>query len=339
MVAHLSSLCGVYLGPKEWLLGPDQGNPEGHFEHKRFIEINNTILSIFGGSSDDPPDLPRAWENDPRLEPVFYEAACLFATFNQGYPWGWKDPRTALVIPFWRKLCPTLRFIVCLRNPLEVARSLARRDAMPMQRSLYLWYRYTRSAIRDTVGCPRIFVFYEDFFEQAAHELIRLVKFCGLSSPLETSTILAGVSLDLRRNVVTQSDLLMDQTATPVQKLLYLSARALSLERFPMSMTISEREAAISDSINGLAIVLDQLHSEEKVIELQTSLVKKDLTLTQLAQEVNILRTRMATIEHSLAWQVMQRLNSTKEKYLPAGTCRRNFYDWLLIRLKKANRD
>ena len=39
-------------------------------------------------------------------------------------PWGWQDPRTSLILPFWLACVPDLKIVVCLRNPLEVAVSL-----------------------------------------------------------------------------------------------------------------------------------------------------------------------------------------------------------------------
>lgn len=332
MVARLLNLCGLYLGPEELLLGPDQGNPEGHFEHKGFIEVDEAVLSIIGGSSDSPPDLPNGWGNDLNLEAPYQDAKKLLVSFDQRYPWGWKDPRTTLVIPFWKRLIPNLRFVVCLRNPLEVSRSLVKRDGMPTQKSLYLWYRYTRTAIRDTEGNPRIFVFYEDFFDHADRELKRLLKFCGLSTPTETSAILGTISHDLRRNIAAHSDLLIDQTMMSAYKLLYLSARALSLQSLLSTIPLSVREMALSDDIGRLGKVLEDLHSEEKVIQLQASLVHRDLKLTQLSEEIQMLRTRF---DHSLTGQLMKKLDVLKENFLPPGTCRRNSYDRLLIGLKR----
>ena len=64
--------------------------------------------------------------------------------------WGWKDPRTTILLPFWQMLIPNLRFVIGVRNPLEVARSLRKRDGMSIGAGAYLWYRYTRAGVRDT---------------------------------------------------------------------------------------------------------------------------------------------------------------------------------------------
>src|SRR5215813_13113765 len=57
MVARLLNLAGVYLGREDELIPANQGNPEGHWEHARLVEINDAILSELGGGWDCPPDL------------------------------------------------------------------------------------------------------------------------------------------------------------------------------------------------------------------------------------------------------------------------------------------
>jgi glycosyltransferase involved in cell wall biosynthesis len=40
--------------------------------------------------------------------------------------WGWKDPRTTLLIPFWQKCCPTLKIIGIYRTPWDLSDALQR---------------------------------------------------------------------------------------------------------------------------------------------------------------------------------------------------------------------
>src|SRR5262249_53006595 len=93
--------------------------------------------------------------------------------------WGWKDPRTCLTLPFWQQLLPPMRYVLSLRNPVDVARSLKRRDGYSLRRSVYLWLTYARSSLEYTAGHPRCLVFYEDFMEDWGRELQRLGRFLG----------------------------------------------------------------------------------------------------------------------------------------------------------------
>jgi hypothetical protein len=40
--------------------------------------------------------------------------------------WGWKDPATCLTLAFWQTLLPHMRYVICIRNPLDVAISMER---------------------------------------------------------------------------------------------------------------------------------------------------------------------------------------------------------------------
>jgi len=57
-----------------------------------------------------------------------------------------KDPRTSLLLPFWKQVFEYCDFQVCYiiatRNPLSVVRSLARRDSFDEVKSYLLWFKY-----------------------------------------------------------------------------------------------------------------------------------------------------------------------------------------------------
>ena len=64
--------------------------------------------------------------------------------FAEAQMWGWKDPRTCLTLPFWQQLLPNMRYIICLRNPVDVARSLEQRDSLSAEESSNLWLAYVK---------------------------------------------------------------------------------------------------------------------------------------------------------------------------------------------------
>jgi hypothetical protein len=77
-----------------------------------------------------------------------------------------KDPRTSRLLPLWRPVLDSLdaapHAIIMVRNPLEVASSLERRDGWDEYRALLVWLRYLLSAERETRDMPRCFVKYDD---------------------------------------------------------------------------------------------------------------------------------------------------------------------------------
>jgi hypothetical protein len=58
------------------------------------------------------------------------------------YYWGWKDPRTALVIPIWQQVFPNAKWVHIIRNGIDVAISLYERALRQQQKWLLKLYRF-----------------------------------------------------------------------------------------------------------------------------------------------------------------------------------------------------
>lgn len=207
LTARVLNLAGVYLGPQEDLLGgelrqipqPDRdnaraANPEGFWEHYPLMRLNERILRRMGGNWREPPPLPPGWEDSAALDEESEEACALIEeTFGGHDLWGWKDPRNCLTLPFWQRLLPQLRYVICLRNPLDVAASLQRRDGMPFEDAVELWLTYLARALLDTADHPRLLVPYESYFDDPGGVVSRLAAFVGRDGALDRAD--AGVTL------------------------------------------------------------------------------------------------------------------------------------------------
>lgn len=141
--ASLLQAAGVFLGDR--LLGADPTNPRGHFEDRDILEFHQTLLRGHGfpdtGFVVDGPVVPAAAWRERAMQVVDARRAC-------GRPWGWKDPRTVLLLDFWRELLPEARYLVVFRPPWDVVDSLYRRgDAAFVARpdlALALWLHANR---------------------------------------------------------------------------------------------------------------------------------------------------------------------------------------------------
>src|SRR5262249_43909921 len=114
MVTHALKLADVYLGNEDDLFAPSNENPDGYWEHTRFVGLNDEILARLGGGWERPPDVPASFRDDDRLNGVGGEAKQLVHEFRGRDHWGWKDPRNSLTIGLWRELVPDLAVVVCL---------------------------------------------------------------------------------------------------------------------------------------------------------------------------------------------------------------------------------
>lgn len=300
MITRVLNLCGLDLGPSNKLMGPHESNPEGHWENLGFFSINESLLSHFGGAWDNPPKLKSGWEYDPGLEPIVENAMRHLKGFSNRPQWGWKDPRTTLLLLFWKSLIPNLRFVICVRSPLEVANSLARRDRIPIQKSIYLWNQYMRAAIRDTDGSPRTFIFYEDLFKDAFSEIDHLVEFCGLKRPENPTLLSQTISRELKHHSIEMADLLNENKMMTEHKLFYIGLRALSVPGLLPSTPGRTREELISENIGRFLMLLEKFHDESEMAKLQTTLVHKNIQLFQLCAAMRRLqRTIMSKVQEN----------------------------------------
>ncbi len=181
LLARLVNLLGVELGENQLLNNkPVSANPKGHWEHRELSAINDALLDRYGGTWDKPPLFPSGWQNDPALYDLRLRAHTLVNDQFRDYKlWGWKDPRTCLTLPFWQELLGELHNIICLRHPVSVAGSLARRDHFSAEKSFYLWLIYLSSALQYSRGKPRLLVFYQDLIEEKQRSLAMLSEFIG----------------------------------------------------------------------------------------------------------------------------------------------------------------
>lgn len=190
LTARILNVLGVDLGPEDELMDAAAGNNRtGFWEHEGIANLNEDILASLSESPPPylqgwrwPPPLPEGWQRDATLEPHRRAARTILRrSFGEGSPWGWKDPRTTLTLPFWQELVPEMRYVICVRHPLDVAASLAERDEMATEESLRLWSRYMADAINHTRGLPRLFVSYESYFPDWEGQARRLATFLGLA--------------------------------------------------------------------------------------------------------------------------------------------------------------
>ena len=275
MLAQLLHESGLFLGSADELLGPNESNQEGHFEHTGFLKINEALLRHFGGSWQDPPELKPGWERDPGPQELILDARALLQTFSGKSPWGWKDPRTTILLPFWKSLIPHLRFVICIRNPLDVANSLRTRDRLSLEHGVILWNRYLRAAIEETHGYPRLMAFYDDFFLEGGEALDRLVHFCGLQTPNDPSGIRSAIRGELRHHSSEMLHLMKDRSIPSECKLLYMGLRAISASEGP--------EAKGADHLLPL---LDEFCDARLLSQLQRELTERKSELFTLRKQI-----------------------------------------------------
>jgi GT2 family glycosyltransferase len=218
MVAALLYHAGLYLGPRKELMPPGPDNEDGYWENMRFVALNEELFRAAGGGWDAPPaefDLDK-----PEVLAVRVKAAALGREFDQRSPWGWKDPRNTVTLPFWLDLFPQLRIVACVRNPLEVALSLHRRNDFSYERGLALWLEYNRRLLDQAPRDQLVLTHYEAYFTDPASELRRVLDRCGVeATSLQLEKACSAVRPRLHHNQLTAADLMLANASRNVIEL------------------------------------------------------------------------------------------------------------------------
>jgi hypothetical protein len=203
MITRLLNICGLQLGEQNYLLVTGtNANKKGYWENTEILRINNKILELFDGTWSHPPIFPEKWEQDKRLDNIYKEADDLILYMNEKYSlWGFKEPRTALTLPFWQKIIPEMKYIVIVRSPLDVAISLYKRDGMDISDGMLLWFTHMLSILNHTKGEETFFTFFDNYFIKEKLELEKVINFIENEKVvLNKKEVSDFISHDLRHN-------------------------------------------------------------------------------------------------------------------------------------------
>jgi hypothetical protein len=232
-------LSGVYLGDN--FLGPQADNPTGYWEDKNIWEINERLLAVFGIKWEDVALIDDARWHDPEVEALGAEAVKYLESQFASHPlWGFKDPRTIRLLPFWRSALQRLEvdecYLVVIRNPRSVAASLLQRQGMDAVTAHLLWLAYVVPYLRAIADRPFIVTDYDLVMANPRRQLERIAR--GLNIPLNDTTK-AGIEqfadgfLDpkLRHNYFDGSDFELDLNLPPLTREAYLWLHQLAEDR------------------------------------------------------------------------------------------------------------
>lgn len=172
---------GLDVGNENDLLGASPSNPEGHWENVQCLDLDDAVLNALGGGWDCPPDAGSRGFSLDTLAPLKLRARALRDELGFRAPWGWKDPRISLLLPFWFDVYPELKVVVCLRSPLEVAQSLRNRGSSSYRLGLALWKTYNERILVTSRSDQRLITHYLGYLQHPQIEIERLCSFLGLT--------------------------------------------------------------------------------------------------------------------------------------------------------------
>lgn len=210
---------GVSLS--EDLMPATQHNAKGYFESVSIAAIHDNILRALGSgwnASTSEKPFPDSWWTLQSIAPYKAQLVALVKRELAAVPgiWGFKDPRTARLLPLWNDIIAELgldaRFVLVVRHPLDVAQSLRKRDGMDAALAEQLWLEHTVDALIHGKGRLKAIVEYTRWFDDPVAEATYMIEALELPMPSRErlqQAIAALVSEELRHNKSARSACLL----------------------------------------------------------------------------------------------------------------------------------
>ena len=217
----------VDLGDR--LIAPIEGvNARGFWEDIDLVYFNIEILTAIGSDWHHVAPIENSDVEFLRKQGYFLRAVDLLRQKVSSAPiFGFKDPRVAKLLPFWKSVFSYCQFDLCyvisVRHPLSVARSLIKRDGIDAEKSYLLWLGHVVTSIWETVGERRVLVDYDRLMQSPVHEITRIAQGIDMHiDPIKLQYYKAEfLDPNLRHTVYDLKDLLLEDVCPPLVREIY----------------------------------------------------------------------------------------------------------------------
>lgn len=203
-MTHTLSLSGFEL--PEHLMPPNASNVTGYWEPQEVADFNERLLATLDSRWNDPfgPDLRLLC--DDQLEALTDGAADLLRrNFGEAPRIVLKEPRINLLGDVWMPALQrcgfSVRTVVMVRRPAEVALSLKRRDGMPVTFATMVWANNMLRADAVSAATPRCFVSYDALRADPEATLDRISSQCRVELPRRTWSSYLEIEAFLREDL------------------------------------------------------------------------------------------------------------------------------------------
>jgi len=311
LLAGMLAKNGFDVGPAEELLAPKPDNPKGFWERKDVIELNERII---GGEHNSHlvPRLERESELSKELQKCIEDLA---GELSNNSVTLLKDPRFCITLKYWMPYLDNPKIVFLHRDPMEVAKSLNKRQSYPIIGGLALWEFYNAAAVAQ---CANINTHYICFNELIAEPKKVLENICHWYYPMNS---------ELQDIVVDHFDQKLVHHSSDLNSRSWLSDSQKSLVDFlnnPNSTPSLVNEVAISSDsalrVLGLLEEMSQIgyHAGSgRLIDEAAANELDDLRFTKknLTEEITFFRRNVANIINSKLGQLMLRLYSIRSSF------------------------
>lgn len=292
---------GANLG--EDLLEPGVDNPKGFFEDKAINDLNTEMLQSIGQHWFSL-SLVSDGDVEQLVSSGYIERAVnLLNQKMKDLPvFGFKDPRVSKLFKFWllvfAKLDVEVEYVLCLRHPRSVAKSLLKRNKTPIYKGYLLWLSYNLAVLNESKPLKLIALDYDALMEQPRRHLELLAASMALPIDEDCAAQFRDTFLDkeLRHSRYTRADLESDSDcksfvieAYDLCQNLLESCSASSISQFSdfydrYRQTL-DQEYLLLDDIEKSAV--DYVYTHENVVQLKQWVEERTRWAQALEKEVD----------------------------------------------------
>ena len=190
-ITRVLNLLGCDL-PSTLMRESAQSNEAGFWESLRIMHLNDDILASAESAWNDWQAFDPAWHASPVLGEFRERArAVLESEYSGSHLFVLKDPRICRFLSFWidvvRDFGAEPLIVLPVRNPLDVAASLERRDAISPSLGSLIWLRHVLDAEIDSRDVSRTWLRYERLLSEPQAQIDKLSNDLIVSWPRRSS--------------------------------------------------------------------------------------------------------------------------------------------------------
>ena len=306
---------GVKLGDNLYPAAID--NPKGFWEDTDFLGINEELLAHLDYSVDRLGLIDWQMPSTAIVESLELKAEKLVSErCKKNALWGFKDPRTARLLPFWQAVFERVgcdvRYVIATRNPISIVESLYKRSGFEGGTTFYLWLEHLIPAISGTINAKGVVVDYDQLLENPKLQLLRVAKALGVTAP-EPLALFAFESefldVGLRHTYFTMQDLerypsVPLQVVTAYDWLVKLANDSVlldSAETKSVFEALSQELIFLSPTLNFIG------YQEQKIVTFTQTIAEREQLIAALQAQTQDLQAQAQDQLKGAAWMTSQR--------------------------------
>jgi len=306
---------GVNLGDNLYPAAID--NPKGFWEDNDFLGINEELLAHLDYSVDRLGLIDWQMPSTAIVESLELKAEKLVSErCKKNALWGFKDPRTARLLPFWQAVFERVgcdvRYVIATRNPISIVESLYKRSGFEGGITFYLWLEHLIPAISGTINAKGVVVDYDQLLENPKLQLLRVAKALGVTAP-EPLALFAFESefldVGLRHTYFTMQDLerypsVPLQVVTAYDWLVKLANDSVlldSAETKSVFEALSQELIFLSPTLNFIG------YQEQKIVTFTQTIAEREQLIAALQAQTQDLQAQAQDQLKGAAWMTSQR--------------------------------